>query len=406
MSDTGIPTISEVSLGAPRNGLSRVRVEAERYDLALAWMTAEVLGAVAISVLRGSDHSIWRMLAPLAFMAGYLIFAYSRAKFSTPRVADSVYFMGFLWTLWALINVLLRGQLTAAKLYEAFGYALITTAVGMFARLALLQFYRTLEDQEDQAVDQIDQRVTNLIGELELSQQAVASLRATGALELQQWHKQFLSASDQTVADVKQMADNLTMEGENLNASVKALHQSLTSVGRLLATLEKRLGTSVESTVKRFETIEIPPDLLRSKLNEVLASVEKAVTPVADLAASTLAQLNKAVLEVGKGVTDFPKSERLQQAVLDITKKLDSVTEACGRLAHEAGVAQNALSSVGAGATSLLTNIEAAGQGVGDLRKHLETLRSVVEAVDRNTQKVDSTVKEVVHFVQAELGSR
>jgi methyl-accepting chemotaxis protein len=166
------------------------------------------------------------------------------------------------------------------------------------------------------------------------------------------------------------------------------------------------LGTSVESTVKRFETIEIPPDLLRSKLNEVLASLEKAVTPVADLAVSTLAQLNSAVLEVGKSVTDFPKSERLQQAVLDITKKLDSVTEACGHLAHEAGVAQNALSSVGAGATSLLTNIEGAGQDVKGLRKHLESLRSVVEAVDGNTQKVDSTVKEVVRFVQAELGSR
>jgi hypothetical protein len=401
MNDTGTTALSEVSLGAPRNGLSRVRVEAERNDLALAWMSAEILGALAISVLRGSDHPIWRMLAPLAFMAGYLLFAYSRQRFSAARVADSVYFMGFLWTLWALINVLLsRGQLTAAKLYETFGYALITTAAGMFVRLTLLQFYRTLEDQEDQAVDQIDQRVTNLIGELELSQQAVASLRAAGALALEQWHKQFLTASDQTVADVKQMADNLTMEGENLNSSVKALHQSLTSVSRLLASFEKRLGTSVESTVKRFETIEIPP----AKLNEVLASLEKAVTPVADLAVSTLAQLNKAVLEVGKSVTDFPKSERLQQAVLDITKKLDSVTDACGRLAHEAGVAQNALSSVGAGATSLLTNIEGAGQGVSDLRKHLESLRSVVEAVDGNTQKVNSTVKEVVRFVQAELG--
>jgi methyl-accepting chemotaxis protein len=406
MSDTG-PAIGEVSLGAPRNGLSRVRVEAERYDLAYAWMTAEVLGAITISVFRGFDHPIWRMAAPLAFMAGYLLFAYSRSQFSTARVADSVYFMGFWWTLWALINVLLSpGQLTAAKLYETFGYALITTAAGMFARLALLQFYRTLEDQEDQAVDQIDQRVTNLIGELELSQQAVASLRATGALALEQWHNKFLTASDQIVCDVKQMADNLTMEGENLNASVKTLHQSLSSVGRLLTTFEKRLGTSVESTVKRFESIEIPPDLLRSKLNEVLALVERSVTPVADLAASTLAQLNKALLEVGKGVTDFPKSEHLQQAVLDVTKKLDLVTEACSRLAYEAGVTQNALSSVGAGATSLLGNIEGASEGVNDLRKRLESLRSVVEAADGNTQKVSSTVKEVVRFVQAELGSR
>jgi MotA/TolQ/ExbB proton channel family protein len=419
-------TAMNVAVTAPPI-LSRNRVEAERHDLALAWVTAEILGALAISFIPGSV-GLWRMFAPLSFMAGYLAFAFTRSQYNTPRIADSAYFMGFWWTLWALISVLLsqgeKNPLTAAKLYETFGYALTTTAAGMFIRLTLLQFYRTLDDQEDQAVDQIDQRVTKLVGELELTQQALGSLRASGVLALQQWHKQFLVASDQTVADLRHMTENLTAEGEGLGSSVKTVQQSLASVGRLFTTLEKRLGASIDSTtsvfeqmaeslqsslkvlVKRLEDVEVPPDVIRSKVNQVLDSIDKAVVPIASLAANTLAQLNRAVADVGKAVVDFPKSERLDSAVLNLTEKLNLVTQACGHLALQAETTRSALSSVGTGASIIVAQLMGAEQSVAELRKEAESLRAVVGAVGNDTEKMNATVTNVVRFVQDQLGRR
>src|SRR2546425_116979 len=136
---------SVLEVTSAHNPPSRKRVRAEQHDLALAWMAAAVLGGLAISLIP-ERVGPWRMLAPLGAMAAYLLFAFTRSQHSTPRVADSAYFMGFLWTLWALINVLVwHPRLKATELYVAFGYALLTTASGMFVRLALLQFYRTLE---------------------------------------------------------------------------------------------------------------------------------------------------------------------------------------------------------------------------------------------------------------------
>src|SRR5215510_11066745 len=64
------------------------------------------------------------------------------------QLADSLYFLGFLWTLWALIDSFVINQLSIAEgVFRAFGYALVTTATGMFLRLLLLQFGYSAEDQ-------------------------------------------------------------------------------------------------------------------------------------------------------------------------------------------------------------------------------------------------------------------
>jgi hypothetical protein len=124
---------------------ARMSVLAERLDLAVAWIATSVVGAIAISVV-SSEHPMLRMSGPIIAMACFLAFALTRSRFSTAKVADSVYFMGFLWTLWALIDLLIVGkkELSSKDLYHAFGYSLTATAAGMFSRLAILQFFRTL----------------------------------------------------------------------------------------------------------------------------------------------------------------------------------------------------------------------------------------------------------------------
>ena len=61
--------------------------------------------------------------------------------------ADSLYFLGFLWTLVALIRALRGQELTSQTVFPAFGYALVTTAAGMLSRLLVIQFQETIPDQ-------------------------------------------------------------------------------------------------------------------------------------------------------------------------------------------------------------------------------------------------------------------
>lgn len=416
MTETDFNPLPNMTADPVPPNLSRIKVEAVRNDLALAWITAEILGAIAIAVAPESFGG-WRMVPPLCFMAIYLTFAFTRSRFNTERVADSAYFMGFWWTLWALIDLLvLHGQdMKAEKLYTTFGYALVTTAAGMFARLAILQFYRTIDDQEEQAVDLIDEHVTKLIIELERSQKATAELRGIGVKTLEDWHRDFVTASGETLADVKRMAGNFASEGDSLTNSIKAIQQSLTAMNRLFGSLEKRLGvstdrisTAIESSVEsleksvlnllqRLKAVEIPPDLITSKTDGLMESIQKAVNPVAELATKTLADLNKAVGDVAKGVSQLPKNEELHNAALVFAEQLKLVAAACGNLRDEADKATSALSSVTSGASAISTDL-------AGVQKKVTDLSTAVQLLSKDAQKVNSTVREVVTFVQSELG--
>jgi biopolymer transport protein ExbB/TolQ len=413
---------------AELGGLSRWRVQAEQHDLALAWIASAVIGALAISLIPEQIGPM-RMLAPLCAMGVYIVFALTRSQYSTPRIADSVYFMGFIWTLWALINVLAwHPQLRAADLYVAFGYALITTATGMFVRLGLLQFYRTLDDQQEQAVDRIDERVAKLVSELEASQQAAASLRATGVLALQQWHKQFLVVSDQSVNDVKKMTEEFTAEGRSLVASIKTVQQSLTLTGRLLASFEKKLGTSIERTASAIErsvqvfessvndcvtqinAIQVSPHILESKLNELLGSVQLTLKPLIDQAMSTVADLSTALTSATRTIADFPADEELQKAVKRLIITVADATKAYDDLTRTADASGKALMSVGTTATTILTDLgkvpSGVSQHVNEVKTALESVRGNIEAVAKDAQKVDESLKDVVRFVQSTLSER
>jgi hypothetical protein len=109
---------------------------------------------------------------------------------------------------------------------------------------------------------------------------------------------------------------------------VKAIQHSLTSMAPLFATVEKRLVTlsdltafaieksveflesSVGVLVKRLEVVEVPTDLVRSKVDQVLDSVHKAVATVAEPSVNTLAQLKKAVKDIGKAMVEIPQNEQ------------------------------------------------------------------------------------------------
>src|SRR5689334_15209375 len=83
--------------------------------LGVAWVIAALTGAICISLTESIQPS--RLLTPVGVMAIYGVYSYNilqtmakRAGLSdaykrnvAAQIADSLYFIGFLWTLWALI---------------------------------------------------------------------------------------------------------------------------------------------------------------------------------------------------------------------------------------------------------------------------------------------------------------
>src|SRR6266404_6692408 len=125
---------------------------------AFGWALAAFLGGFSISV--APPDELVRLLLPVGVMAAYVWLSYPRgvataAGWRSARVAqlaDSAYFLGFLWTLWALIDsFVLKRSIGAEGAFRVFGYALVTTAAGMATRLYLLQFKYGAADQAAEA---------------------------------------------------------------------------------------------------------------------------------------------------------------------------------------------------------------------------------------------------------------
>jgi len=141
-------------------------------QLGFAWVVAVLLGAVLISASQQLD--VKRFFAPVLIMMVYSLVVFNRGQdlfrsaegsnsyqdALVSQLADSVYFMGFLWTLWALIDsFVLKSDTAATSIFRTFGYALVTTSCGMFTRLAILQFRYTAIDQSVGAEVSVEEKL-------------------------------------------------------------------------------------------------------------------------------------------------------------------------------------------------------------------------------------------------------
>ena len=105
-----------------------------KYQLPIIWLVVVVIGAIIISSVR--QIGLIRSLLPIFAMIFYCVYGRLITTKNASRFADSIYFMGFLWTLYALIDALIiRQGAEITDIRTAFGYALITTGAGMFLRL-------------------------------------------------------------------------------------------------------------------------------------------------------------------------------------------------------------------------------------------------------------------------------
>ena len=106
---------------------------------------------------------------------------------NTIQFADSLYYMGFLWALFALIVAFVvwpAPKLTVDAVLTTFGYALVTTFCGMLLRILVVQFQDTVPDRLVHAQETIDHRVASLIQQIHEATMEITFFRDRAASDL------------------------------------------------------------------------------------------------------------------------------------------------------------------------------------------------------------------------------
>jgi hypothetical protein len=333
------------------------------------WIIAVLLGGIAISWLgtpeSGKSQSILlRLSIPVMIIAIYAWYGYkgvqSVSNYPALRnarvgqLADSVYFLGFLWTLWALIDSFVLHHLSIAEaVFRAFGYALVTTASGMFLRLTLLQFSYSAEDQvplSEQEIEKEIGRFSNAIG--------------NGIMSLDGFKEQTDAALSKWIDSINKSTEGLKTAVDNVSTQTTSLKDALVEmqktnsehVNRLIESalsqfaqkmqtpleavninvkkMEKAVNDSVkeidQSAEKGAEQIQTYTTTINDKLAKSTEAVEKATTSLADTLSKQMRSLVSNLADVSKQIKDIHVSPDIVERTFTTTinDKLAKSTEA------------------------------------------------------------------------------
>ncbi|USW93889.1 hypothetical protein NHF39_21185 [Pseudomonas proteolytica] len=303
------------------------------------------------------------LVVPIAVMAGYWwvgnrIRENYDMQLTVAKFADSVYYLGFLFTVGSIIVCLIDIQSIGDNLSGMamrFGAALVSTGIGMIARTLYIGFKADQDDVAESIHEQAVKASENLAHMFEDAYQQLVMFRdnviATSRDAVSSVQEQITEMSKQNMAEMDNYFAHATGRSNEAFAAmlsdVKGASDEMLSTISGLAqrseqTLERMESHSLEFGEKasaRLEHTLFPDDLFAKKLSPALDTLANATDGV-NTSISTLADdVKTAARAVGTAIRGLnTKTQSLEENlaavgnIVDIQQRLmDSITAQGGQ---------------------------------------------------------------------------
>jgi membrane-associated HD superfamily phosphohydrolase len=323
-------------------------------QLTVAFLVCFAIGAATIKL---------SPLAPCVPLLAYaaLGFFLTKDQKNSDRFADSLYYLGFLLTLVALLLALigLESQPDPISVAKALGAGLSASILGLGLRVLLIQFRGTVSDQEEEARVSIEEQAREV-------KEALAGLK-------KMWHE-----STEAVG-------HLRGEIEQFRTDLQGLRKTT------LTTAENRQKQLIETTTKALEAWD--SELTRIKL--ALARVDIPEGIAKDIFTSAAKQLGA---ELGEATRQATRS--IDEATTPL-KKVGEASERCVARLEQLGSSLkdtiDACVSINGAAQALAKTIttsgDEAGKGLNSIKVSASQFEAItnaaVAALNRTTPLVD-----------------
>jgi hypothetical protein len=254
-------------------------VEGERTDrdqgatvVGRVFFLAFIGGAVSIVLGTQFENGLVTVGVPIIVLLGYFFYGQdrTRAQISTAQFADTVYYLGFLFTLVALLASLLffgTGDNFLTRLAPQFGLALSTTVLGLALRIYLVNFTPTQEDTAERVEEDLAATATVLRNQLE---QLNVDMVARNDLINQSLTTAVTRTSQSLEKAIKKAGKDLTDMTSETRDAVKeelAVFSDLsTTAAEDAATLSEDLATKRKALLERLNETKLPADVFTDAL--------------------------------------------------------------------------------------------------------------------------------------------
>ena len=384
--------LEEIELSSDDAALSHLK-------LGTAWLCATLAGVagLAYSAISQTSPPV-TMVVLAALLVAYGGYGFSLRKKDTVQFADSFYYMGFLWAIFALISafVLWPGpRLSADAVLTTFGYALVTTFCGMLFRLVIIQFQDTHPDRLAHAQDAIDQRMAALVQQLNEATMEITSFR------------------DRAAGDLGGTLQDLVRSLAEVREKIAEQHRTMAHV------MSEGLESALHDILERLSVIQIPQEMLTAEVTKLVTTLgkqgqgfeqaahhlETSLTHAAQTATAFGESLcgSEAAKEVGVAIDDlFHKIKDRTEQFIELTAALEkSRSELDGQL-NSLQSLRSAVSTVSAQLSAFETELKdvSSASMVAEVRTGLTNVQHAISSSLEASQAIESTMRGMLFFMK------
>ena len=313
--------------------------------------------AFAVASLQLNDPKWLGFVLPLSVMCIYWIVGYRvREKWNTQltlaKFADSVYYLGFLFTVGSIIVCLIDIKSIGDNLNGMavrFGAAMVSTAIGMAARVLHTGFRVDTND----AVKGVEERAIQSAENLSMSFDAASQ-------QLEVFRDQVMAASKEAV--------------QSVHEQITAIAQHSTNA------MDEFFASATRQSNEAFERI-------LKQANDASTDLLTTINGLSEKSEQTLNRMESHALDFGKKAQErldqtlFPDdlfAQKLNPAIETLSGTTDSLNEGVSTLALDV---KSAARMVGTAIRSLNTKTETIGQAVAAVGSIVESQERLVESM-------------------------
>lgn len=403
------------------------------------------VGGVGIVMLKMLKfHQFYVTATPVLCMLMYLgVLLYQiRSRVGDDRAPDNIYYLGLLYTLTSVGFVLFKFTVngnTAEDIVQGFGIALITTILGLALRVFLIhlhgvdytsekmarhEFMRALQSMRDelshvvsdlhqfrretvQSTSDMTQEVTETVSKMLYN---TTENLATSLTEILRNLDIFVNTHIKTFDEISgdaatKLSEGLTELKIGVLSTTKEVNSALETSRDLTKQLNKSSKTMVlagEKLLSHIESIEVPKDILTSRMNDLFGSITKMLSENLTTNKSCVEEQQKLITELGKASThlgDINTKIQILTGVGDSFQSLGTAISTTTKLMDTQNevISKNVVSSVKLNEISI-SNAEI-------IRGHGSEIESELQKSRNSMTEIRQSLESLVNIIIEKLGN-
>ena len=291
------------------------------------------------------------------------------------QFADSIYYLGFLLTLVALIVsliVLSEEEYSLEGVGSRFGVALVTTVLGLFLRIILTNFRENFSDQKVIREEQLAKSMKDFSRQVTIH---ARTLRTSTEL--------YNSSMELSTNSMNKSMAKLTSELDSV--STKGLEQ----VAKTFERTNEQLSLAVTNLFKKIELIQISEDILTSPIQEPIKQLANLLDEYKDGFASVTAEQKK-ISSDNKLFSD--NLTKLNQSATTLENSIQNISDTFSSV-KDLDVNTEKLNHTIDKTVSTIDRLSSALSEISRIEPNIQRVIKSIDDIDKEAQKLTNTIK-------------